>query len=143
MKRQTIVETARGWLDTPWQHQASLKGVASDCVGVIRGVYQEVTGVAPDVPLDYPATWHLFKAEERLYGECQKYLEEIAVEDAQPGDVLLFGFGKGPACHVGIKTADETFVHAWMDVGKTAESRLDDYWLKKLRFAFRYPGVVD
>jgi NlpC/P60 family putative phage cell wall peptidase len=143
MKRDAIVTEARSWIGTKWQHQASLKGVACDCVGLVRGVYTAVTGLTPDVPLNYPATWHLFKAEERLYNECTKYLEEIAPNDALPGDVLLFGFGKGPACHVGIMTGDDSVIHSWMDVGQVTETRLSGYWEEKTKFAFRYPGVDD
>lgn len=143
MTRGEIVEEARTWIGTKWVHQACLKHVATDCVGLIRGVYEHCTGVAVTVTIDYPATWHLFKADERLYSEVQNYLEEIPIEEARPGDVLLFGFGKGPAHHAGILVTPETFIHAWADVGKVAETRLDDFWRKNIRTAFRYPGVED
>ncbi len=143
MTRQDIIDEARSWAGTRWQHQASLKGVAADCVGLARGVYTELTGNTIQTPMNYPATWHLFKAEEMLYPECQKYMEEISPSEAKPGDILLFGFGKGPASHIGIMTEPDRFVHSFQDVGKAVESWLDDEWKKRIRFAFRYPGVVD
>jgi NlpC/P60 family putative phage cell wall peptidase len=39
-----IVAIARGWLGTPYRHQASLKGVGCDCLGLVRGVYAEAYG---------------------------------------------------------------------------------------------------
>ena len=33
-----IVAEARSWLGTPWHYQASVKGVGTDCTGVVRGV---------------------------------------------------------------------------------------------------------
>jgi len=38
MKRIEIVNEVRTWLDTPFQHQGRLKGVACDCIGLIVGV---------------------------------------------------------------------------------------------------------
>jgi cell wall-associated NlpC family hydrolase len=40
MKRPDIVEEARSWLGTPYHHQAALKGVGCDCIGLLRGVYE-------------------------------------------------------------------------------------------------------
>lgn len=31
-----IVAAARGWIGTPYLHQASLKGVGTDCLGLVR-----------------------------------------------------------------------------------------------------------
>lgn len=141
--RGEIVEEARTWIGTKWVHQACLKNVAADCIGLIRGVYEHITGQAVEVVIDYPATWHLFKAEERLYNEVKKHLEEIPIEEARPGDVLLFGFGKGPAHHAGIQATANTFIHSWADVGKVSETRLDEFWTNNIRAVFRYPGAVD
>lgn len=36
--RKAIVNAARSWLGTPYHHQASLRGVGCDCLGLIRGL---------------------------------------------------------------------------------------------------------
>lgn len=36
--RNEIVAAARQWLGTPYRHQASVRGVGCDCLGLIRGV---------------------------------------------------------------------------------------------------------
>ena len=36
--RKAILAAAYDWLDTPYQHQASVKGGGCDCLGLIRGV---------------------------------------------------------------------------------------------------------
>ena len=141
--RDKIVAAARAWIGTPWQHQASLKGVATDCVGLIRGVYEDVTGRPVVGSWDYPATWHLFKADERLAGELAAYVQPIDKSEARPGDILTFGFGKGPAHHLGIMATPTTFVHAWADVNNVTETRLSDFWIKNWRGAFRFPEVQD
>ena len=35
---------ARAWLGTPYRHQASVKGVGADCLGLVRGLWREVAG---------------------------------------------------------------------------------------------------
>ena len=35
---EEIVAAARSWIGTPYRHQASLKGVGCDCLGLVRGV---------------------------------------------------------------------------------------------------------
>jgi len=49
-----VIEAARGWLGTPYRHQASVKGVGSDCLGLVRGVWREVMGEEPDTTPPWP-----------------------------------------------------------------------------------------
>lgn len=143
MKREQILQEAKTWIGTTWQHQAALKGVACDCVGLCRGVYEQVERVTVKVPKNYSATWHLFKDAEKLYTECCNYLQEIPLDEIKPGDVLLFGFGKGPASHMAILSENDTLIHSYAEVGRVVQNSFDDYWYSKLRFAFRFPGVED
>ena len=48
MRRDEIVEAARAWLGTPYHHQASLRGVGCDCLGLVRGVWRELYGPEPE-----------------------------------------------------------------------------------------------
>ena len=79
MKRSEIVKEAEGWAGTKWQHQQARKQVACDCAGLARGVYANLTGTKVEV-MDYPATWHLFKKEERLYNTCKEIMTEKKLE---------------------------------------------------------------
>ena len=47
--KAAALEEARGWVGTPYRHQASLKGEGADCLGLIRGVWREVVGPEPEV----------------------------------------------------------------------------------------------
>ena len=42
MSRDAIVAEAHRWIGTPYRHQASLRGVGCDCLGLLRGVWREV-----------------------------------------------------------------------------------------------------
>jgi len=149
MYRKEIVKAALSWLGLRWQHQASVENVACDCVGLIRGVHKQVTGGVLDVPTDYQRHWPLYHEEERLYGECLKVMDEIKVDDAKEGDVLLFFFGKGPAFHMAIKISNTEFIHSWETAGIVALTRFDSpykgtkQWREQIRFAFRFRELVD
>lgn len=142
MTRNDIIKEALEWQGTKWQHQASLKGIACDCAGFVRGVYKGVTGVEVPIEADYPATWHLFKQEERCYHTCQEYLDEIKVNDARPGDILLFAYRPSfVAHHMGILLADNKFIHADQDIKLVHISPIDFTWRSRIRFAFKFRGV--
>ena len=52
-----IVAAARRWIGTPYRHQASRIRVGADCLGLVRGVFEEVMGRAPERPEPYAADW--------------------------------------------------------------------------------------
>lgn len=93
MTPETIVTLARTWIGTPYRHQASLKGVGCDCLGLLRGVWREALGPEPEAAPPYAASW----AESAPPGRDP--LAEVAGRHLVPaegppraGDVLLFRF---------------------------------------------------
>ena len=50
MSPDVIVATARGWIGTPYRHLAARRGAGCDCLGLVRGVWADLYGIAPDVP---------------------------------------------------------------------------------------------
>lgn len=141
MERTEIVQETLEWVGTKWQHQQARKGIACDCAGLVRGVYAELTSTKIEV-MDYPATWHLFKSYERMYETCKLYFEEIPLEQAREGDLLLFAYRDSfVAHHIGILVDENHFVHSDMDIGKVVKSPLDNVWLARRRYAFRLREV--
>lgn len=53
--RDIIIVEARSWIGTPYHHQAALKGVGCDCLGLVRGVWRAVYGADPELPLSLRA----------------------------------------------------------------------------------------
>lgn len=141
LDRNKVIQEAEEWLGLPWQHQASLKGVAADCIGLVAGIYRECGGTV-EFTADYPATWHLFNSYERLYVTAKNQgFEDVAREDILPGDILLFRFGKMPANHCGLYLGNGWFIHSYSSVGKVVKTRFDGVWLKCFFTAIKYPGV--
>ena len=140
--RDAVIAEARSWLGTPWHHQASLKGVGCDCIGFVRGVALPFVGEVT-IPLDYPETWHLYRAEPRMYLGFKAHAHEIDVTDVLPGDILLFGAGKGPAHHCAYVAPGDGLIHCYREAGKVVEHGFSPWWRAKLRHAFRVPGIAD
>src|ERR1700690_73471 len=111
-----IVTAARGWIGTPYLHQASLKGVACDCLGLLRGVWRELEGAEPQTVPAYSPDWAEATGDETLYAGLARHAREIPREEIVPGDVLLFRMAsRAPAKHCGIvaeKNGCLTLIHA-------------------------------
>ena len=142
MKREDIVKKAREWIGTPWVHQASVKGVGCDCVGMVRGVYTELTGKKVGGAMDYTRSFYLFSGEERLKNEIGKYCMEVPMEEAKSGDVILISFLNLPSHHIGI-LAGTTFIHSWEDIGNVVQIPYDAAWKRLTKAVFRFPEVED
>ena len=101
---EAIVGCARGWLGTPYHHQASVKGVGCDCLGLIRGVWRELCGPEPEAMPAYTRDWGNATGSETLIAAACRHLTKLDdVGEAVPGDVLVFRMrDQGVAKHAGI-----------------------------------------
>lgn len=123
------VAEARRWLGTPWHHQARLRGVGVDCIGLIVGVAEGLGIAAPDIT-DYgrrPDNVMLKRGLRRHMRRVSKII---------PGDVLLFELD-GVAQHVGIAT-DVGVIHAHAQSRKVVEHGLG-HWAGMIAGVFRFP----
>jgi NlpC/P60 family putative phage cell wall peptidase len=140
--RQQIIAEARSWIGTPYRHQASLKGVGCDCLGLVRGVWRALIGDEPQRPPAYSRDWAEAARAETLAQAARAHLVEIAPAEFLPGDVLLFRYRERyPAKHAAIASAADLMVHAH-DGAAVAEVAIAPWWRRRLAYAFRFPGVA-
>jgi NlpC/P60 family putative phage cell wall peptidase len=139
--RAAIVVETVAWIGTPYRHQASLKGVGCDCLGLVRGVWRSLVGVEPELPPAYTPDWAEARGAETLAEAARRHMVEIAPDDAGAGDVLLFRWRKDlPAKHAAILIAPDRFVHAHQGAA-VAPASLSPWWRRRIAHAFRFPGV--
>ncbi len=144
--RASVVAVARGWLGTPYRHQASCKGAGADCLGLVRGVWRELYGDEPETPPAYTADWaEALDADgsvsETMAEAARRHLVEIAPGEAGEGDVVLFRMRpRGPAKHVGLLSGGDRMIHAWSGRA-VVETSLGRWWRARMAYAFRFPGV--
>lgn len=142
--RNDIVAAARRWIGTPYRHQASLRGVGCDCLGLVRGVWRDVIGPEPVQPPPYTPDWAEAHGHETLAEAARAHLVEIAPETAMAGDVVLFRWRANlPAKHCAILSGpilsgSMSLIHAH-DGACVAETAFSPWWRRRLAFAFAYP----
>jgi NlpC/P60 family putative phage cell wall peptidase len=138
------VEAARGWLGTPYRHQASEKGQGADCLGLVRGVWREVVGGEPEAPPAYSADWAEVGDEETLLAAARRWLVEKPLAAMGAGDVLLFRMSDGAAVkHCAILSEvggpEPRMIHAYW--GRcVVESWMGPWWKRRLVAAFGWPS---
>jgi NlpC/P60 family putative phage cell wall peptidase len=141
LSRAAVVAETLSWIGTPCRHQASLKGVGCDCLGLIRGVWRELFGAEPESIAPYTPDWAEASGEETLAKAARRHLEEIAIDAAAPGDVVLFRWKQGlPAKHAGVLIEPSRFVHAHQGAAVSAAA-YSRWWRERAAYAFRFPSV--
>ena len=140
--RSTIVTETHAWIGTPYRHQASLKGVGCDCLGLVRGVWRATIGDEPECAPPYAPDWAEAASGEPLAEAAARHLVAVDRDAFGVGDVLLFRWRSHlPAKHAAIVTAPDRMVHAH-DGAAVAEVALAPWWRRRIAYAFRFPGVA-
>ena len=137
-----IVTAARGWLGTPYRHQAACRGAGCDCLGLVRGIWREVKGAEPERPPAYSMDWAEPARQEALWQAAARHLRAKALRDEAAGDVILFRMRAGSvAKHLGVVAetgARATFIHAYSGHG-VVETALSAPWRRRIVARFQFP----
>lgn len=137
-----IVTTAREYLGTPFFHQARLKGVGVDCIGLLACVAKDL-GLSFKDRTNYPR-----------YPDARTLMEEAAnsplyvvpIDRAQEGDVFLFWIRRAShPQHAAIYTGPNphTIIHSAADFKAVIESRLDYRWVKRIAGVYRWAELME
>jgi NlpC/P60 family putative phage cell wall peptidase len=87
---EAMLAEALSWVGTPYRHQGSTKGVACDCLGLIRGAWRAVYGAEPERSGRYAPDWAEAGGEDLFLAAARRHCAEKPVTYAAPGDLLLF-----------------------------------------------------
>jgi len=141
-KGELVVAEARGWIGTPYQHQASVRGAGADCLGLIRGVWRALIGGEPEEMPGYTPDWSEVDRVERLHDGAARHLIRVAHPYAA-GDVLLFRMKRqAVAKHLAIlsdmRPDAQRIIHAYSGHG-VVESPLGPAWARRIVAGFRFP----
>lgn len=138
--RADIVSEARTWIGTPFRHQGRVKGHGVDCSGLVISVARTL-GLT-----DYQATGYPKHPDgNEMRRVCSEMMDEISIDDAQPGDVILFKFISDPQ-HLAIvgdhPSGGLSIIHAFAVSRKVVEAILDDVWRSRVIAVYRVRGVA-
>ncbi|WP_026296683.1 NlpC/P60 family protein [Hirschia maritima] len=141
---QEIIEEARKWIGTPYQHQASCLQAGCDCLGLVRGVWRELIGGEPELVPPYTPNWAEHSRHETLQDAARRHLTEIPIGNTRPGDLLLFRMALGaPAKHIAIVSETDggrptRIIHAYWG-RSVVETYVGNWWMRRIASAFRFP----
>ncbi len=147
--REQIVAEAREWLDTRWEHQAKLKGVACDCAGLIVGVGLNSQAMTIDFVGATAKAVEGYSREPNpslMVMALSRWMVRIRKDETGAGDVVYRRYGDNPQ-HLGILTGplrdpESGIIHALMwPSRKVVEHRTDEEWYRQVVSAWRYPGL--
>lgn len=150
-----VVEQARTWLGTPWQHQGRRKGLGVDCAGLIIGVAAEL-GLsprgAPGTRFDMTG-YAAIPDGIMLRQVCHETLDPGPPRrSSEPGVVLLLRMVRSPQ-HLAIVAGGEdkfTMIHSYANAkrsglrraGWCVEHVLAPVWRQRIIATYRFPGVA-
>lgn len=144
MTRAEAIADAYLWLGTPYLHQASVRGVGTDCLGLVGGVARDrgtAEGLAWAADPNFKGYGRTPHARTLLEG-TDKYLERIRLAEVTAGDILLMKFAVEPQHFAFISRMDPTYIiHASSSHRKVVEHRLDEVWRSRVIRAYRYRGL--
>jgi NlpC/P60 family putative phage cell wall peptidase len=141
MTRTEVVAAARGWIGTPYRHQARLKGVGVDCIGLVICVARD-GGL---VPADFDINGYRRRPDgTTLMRLSRENMVQIRQDEMQAGDVVVVAFDTDPqhfAILADYRHGGLSMIHAASGHGHVIETRL--MFSRALRFvaAFQLPGV--
>jgi len=143
MKRSLIVPKAKEWIGTPFSHQKSLKSIASDCAGLVEGVFNELgENIIFSKNYAHSPSAMLFKET------VEQYCDKINLKDVKDGDLLTFTFRTEPQ-HIAIvsKVNPIYIIHAFSRARKVTEHILSEDWLNgkiaTLGGAYKYKNIEE
>ena len=124
---QDVAIYALGLIGVDYRYGGETPESGVDCSGLVRYVFQQVTGVT--LP--------------RTSKELSRLGNNVASADLAPGDLVFFNTRRLPFSHVGIYLGDNRFIHAPSTGSEVEISRLSEsYWQKHFNGARRLVGVM-
>jgi cell wall-associated NlpC family hydrolase len=124
---QDVAIYALGLIGVDYKFGGNTPASGLDCSGLVRYVFQEVTGVT------------LPRTAKEMSGLGAK----VGQAELKPGDLVFFNTRRFQFSHVGIYLGDNRFIHAPSAGSEVEISRLSEsYWQKHFDGARRLVGVL-
>jgi cell wall-associated NlpC family hydrolase len=124
---QDVAIYALGLIGVAYRFGGETPDGGVDCSGLVRHVFQQVTGVT--LP--------------RTAKELSRLGDQVAKQDLAPGDLVFFDTRRFAFSHVGIYLGDNRFIHAPRRGRDVEIAEFDNrYWQKHFNGARRLVGVL-
>ena len=124
---QDLSAFALGLIGVDYRYGGTSPETGLDCSGLVRYVFQQVTGVT--LP--------------RTAKEMSRVGDNVALNELKPGDLVFFNTRRFAFSHVGIYLGDNRFIHAPARGREVEVATFDkSFWQRRFNGARRLAGVV-
>ena len=124
---QKLSSVALGLIGVDYKFGGNSPETGLDCSGLVRYVFQEVTGIV--LP--------------RTAKEMSRVGDKVAIDELKPGDLVFFNTRHFAFSHVGIYLGDNRFVHAPSRGREVEVATIDkSFWQKRFNGARRLVGAL-
>jgi len=109
--RRAVIAEAESWLNTPFHHEARVKGAGVDCGQLLIGIYGNLGYMPKDYKMEhYPPDFAMHRDREWYLSIVEEFAKEVPTP--LPGDLVLFKWGR-LFSHGAIVIAWPKIIHAW------------------------------
>lgn len=113
-----VIAHARAWVGTPFERRAALRGAGADCIGLVRGIWAELSGITAPTPPWRP-NW-ASDGSDPIFAGLTAYADRVPLKSAAPGHIVIHRIGPARSAHVAVMT-EKGGIHAW-EVGGVKET---------------------
>lgn len=147
--RKQVVEAARSYIGTPFNHQGRTKGVELDCVGLVLSVAEDLGIIGRDGKLVRRYDYRDYGPQPvgtEVLDHCKVRLVFKPIQDIKPGDVICTKIPENPT-HTAIVSEMHGvlhMIHAY-SAGRQqcVEHIIDIKWRRRIVAAFAFPNIED
>lgn len=139
--KEKIIKSARSWIGTPFKHQGRVKGLGTDCLGLIVGIAVEcdLKTISGNNLSEYDVTEYDLSIDYDKLSQCLANNLELS-HKIEPGCLAVLSFDSNPQ-HLAIisdYTQDSLgIIHADMQSKSVTEHFLDESYLSKIQKIYK------
>lgn len=147
--REKLQKIGREWLGTPYRHQAKLKGVGVDCVGLCIGIGLESHFLPPMTPEEWQpfARYSRTPNPDKMTEALNLFMRPV-VDTPRAGDWAFIewrtGQGRALPMHMAMLCDGPngpTILHAFETRGAVVEHGFESGWPEQVVSWWRYPRL--
>lgn len=129
------------YVGVPYKAQGRSIAEGLDCIGLAVCIFGEL-GVSLPSSDGFSIDRNWFRKDpDRFLRALQDIGDPIDISEVKRYDIVYFAMVGNIVCHAGVMLDNETFIHS-IQKRNCFISKLDRYWLKKIRGARRIPEIA-
>lgn len=141
---QAVIDEARRWIGTPFRHQWSRIDRGADCIGLVRGVAENLALVEISQAMSEEIDRHPRSPNPLRMAEIMSlYLTKVDAEPS-PASVVWCEWTQGLPVHlgiVGVYKGRPTLIHSMRKTG-VVENGFTAAWRRHVHSTWRFPNVA-